>query len=161
MEDQFVISQVIRPDTVDLYLKGIKDKQHLLDTLIKKFYAAGVIESREEFLKAIYEREALGPTYMDNFIAIPHGKSKTVKTPAVAFGRCEEGVYYDTQLGGGIVKLVFMLAIPGEMSAEQYIRVLSRLARLLIYEDFIQDLHQAHSYADVLAAIKEGEKKLS
>ena len=63
-----MISQVIRPDTVDLNLKGIKDKQHLLDTLIEKFYAAGVIESREEFLKAIYEREALGPTYMDNFI---------------------------------------------------------------------------------------------
>lgn len=156
-----MISQVIRPDTVDLHLKGIKDKQHLLDTMIEKFYAAGVIESREEFLKAIYEREALGPTYMDNFIAIPHGKSNTVKIPAVAFGRCDDGVYYDTQLGGGIVKLVFMLAIPGEMSAEEYIRVLSRLARLLIYEDFVKDLYRAQTYSDVIAAIKEGEKVLS
>lgn len=161
MENQFVISQVIRPDTVDLHLKGIKDKQHLLDTMIEKFYAAGVIESREEFLKAIYEREALGPTYMDNFIAIPHGKSDTVKIPAVAFGRCDDGVYYDTQLGGGIVKLVFMLAIPGEMSAEEYIRVLSRLARLLIYEDFVKDLYRAQTYSDVIAAIEEGEKALS
>ncbi len=156
-----MISQVIRPDTVDLHLKGIKDKQHLLDTMIEKFYAAGVIESREEFLKAIYEREALGPTYMDNFIAIPHGKSDTVKIPAVAFGRCDDGVYYDTQLGGGIVKLVFMLAIPGEMSAEEYIRVLSRLARLLIYEDFVKDLYRAQTYSDVIAAIEEGEKALS
>jgi mannitol/fructose-specific phosphotransferase system IIA component (Ntr-type) len=54
-----------------------------------------------------------------------------------------------------------MLAIPGEMSGEEYIRVLSRLARLLIYEDFIAALYKAETYDDVIAAIKEGEKNLS
>jgi fructose-specific phosphotransferase system IIA component len=161
MVNQFVISQVIRSDTVDLNLTGIKSKEQLLDTMISMFLRAGVIESREKFLEAIYEREALGPTYMDNCIAIPHGKSMTVKTPCVAFARCNEGVFYNTQLGGGIVKLIFMLAIPGEMSGEEYIRVLSRLARLLIYEDFIAALYKAETYDDVIAAIKEGEKNLS
>ena len=161
MVNQFVISQVIRSDTVDLNLTGIKSKEQLLDIMISMFLKAGVIESREKFLEAIYEREALGPTYMDNCIAIPHGKSTTVKTPCVAFARCNEGVFYNTQLGGGIVKLIFMLAIPGEMSGEEYIRVLSRLARLLIYEDFIAALYRAETYDDVIAAIKEGEKNLS
>ncbi len=161
MDNQLVISQVIRPETVDLNLKDIKDKEHLLDVMIKMFYDADVIESKDEFLEAIYEREALGPTYMDNCIAIPHGKSKTVKNAGVAFGRCEEGVFYHTDLGGGIVKLVFMLAIPDEMNGETYIRVLSKLARLLVYEDFINDLYKAKKYSDVLAAIKTGETKLS
>lgn len=161
MDNQLVISQVIQPDTVDVNLQGIKDKEQLLDVMITMFYDAGVIDSKEEFLKAIYEREALGPTFMGNSIAIPHGKSKTVKSPGVAFCRCDEGVFYHTDLGGGVVKLVFMLAIPDQMSGEEYIRVLSRLARLLVYEDFVDDLYQAKDYSDVMAAIKNGEKILT
>ena len=161
MDNQLVISQVIQPDMVDLNLQDIKDKEQLLDVMITMFFDAGVIDSKEEFLKAIYEREALGPTYMGNCIAIPHGKSKTVKNPGVAFCRCGEGVFYHTDLGGGIVKLIFMLAIPDQMSGEEYIRVLSRLARLLVYEDFLNDLYQAKDYSDVMAAIKNGEKILS
>ena len=161
MDNQLVISQVIQPDTVDVNLQGIKDKEQLLDVMITMFYDAGVIDSKEEFLKAIYEREALGPTFMGNSIAIPHGKSKTVKSPGVAFCRCDEGVFYHTDLGGGEVKLVFMLAIPDQMSGEEYIRVLSRLARLLVYEDFVDDLYQAKDYSDVMAAIKNGEKILT
>ncbi|HAF62149.1 MAG TPA: PTS sugar transporter [Anaerolineaceae bacterium] len=154
------ISRVIKPEMVDLDGKGFRDKEALLDHMITMLFDAGVVDSKQEYLEAIYLRESMGPTYMGNFIAIPHGKCAAVKNPGVAFCRCDSGVFYHTDLGGGDVKLVFMLAIPDQMSGEEYMRVLSQLARLLVYPDFTDRLYQAQNYTDVINAIKECEAKL-
>lgn len=159
--EQLEISRVIRPQTVDLDGNGIKDKESLLDHMISMMVRAGVVSSRQEYLDAIYEREAMGPTYMGNFIAIPHGKCEAVKNPAIAFCRCNNGVFYHTDMGGGEVKLIFMLAIPAHMSGEEYMRVLAQLARLLVYPDFVDRLYKAQTYDDVVNAIKDCEKNLA
>jgi PTS system fructose-specific IIB component len=44
---------------------------------------------------------------MEQFIAIPHGKSGAVKEAGIAFWRSKEGFQYHTSLGGGLAKLVF------------------------------------------------------
>ncbi len=157
---QLEISHVIRPDTVDLNGHGFASKEELLDHMIEMFVDSGIVDSGKEYLEAIYEREAMGPTYMGNYIAIPHGKSETVKNPGVAFCRCNDGIFYNTDQGGGEVKLIFMLAIPARMSGEEYMRVLSQLARLLVYPDFTDELYKAETYNDVLRAIEECEKNL-
>lgn len=154
------ISQVIKPETVDLAGYGLKDKKSLLDHMISMMFKAGIVDSKNEYLEAIYEREAMGPTYMGNFIAIPHGKCAAVKNPGVAFCRCNDGVFYHTDLGGGEVKLVFMLAIPDHMNGEEYMRVLSQLARLLVYPEFTDRLYKARTYIDVINGIKDCEKNL-
>lgn len=158
--EQLEISRVIRPETVDLNGNGIKDKESLLDHMISMMVRAGIVSSRREYLDAIYEREAMGPTYMGNFIAIPHGKCEAVKNPGIAFCRCNNGVFYHTDVGGGEVKLIFMLAIPAHMSGEEYMRVLAQLARLLVYPDFVDRLYEAQTYDEVVNAIKDCEKNL-
>jgi PTS system fructose-specific IIA component len=158
---QLEISQVIKPETVDLSGRGIKDKKSLLDHMISMMFKAGIVVSEQEYLDAIYQREAMGPTYMGNFIAIPHGKCEAVKNPGIAFCRCSNGVFYHTDLGGGYVKLVFMLAIPAHVSGEEYMRVLAQLARLLVYPDFLDRLYKAQMYADVINAIRDCEKNLN
>ncbi len=154
------ISQVLKPETVDLLGKGLKDKETLLDHMITMMFKAGIVGSKDDYLDAIYEREAMGPTYMGNFIAIPHGKCAAVKNPGIAFCRCNDGVLYHTELGGGEVRLVFMLAIPDHMSGEEYMRVLSQLARLLVYPEFTDQLYKAQTYGDVIDAVRDCEKKL-
>jgi mannitol/fructose-specific phosphotransferase system IIA component (Ntr-type) len=154
------ISEVVQPETVDLDLKGHLDKGSLIRYLISLLHKAGKIESEELFLQAVYEREGIGPTYMGNFIAIPHGKSDTVISAGVAFGRSAEGVLYETDLGGGIAKLIFLLAIPDGMAPEEYVRVLARLARLLVHEEFLEALYKAEEYEDVISAIRNGEALL-
>ncbi len=158
--EKLEISQVIRPETVDLKGIGIKNKESLLDHMISMMVKAEIVNSKQEYLEAIYEREAMGPTYMGNFIAIPHGKCEAVKNPGIVFCRCDNGVFYHTDLGGGVVKLIFMLAIPAHMSGEEYMRVLAQLARLLVYPDFVNRLYKAQIYDDVINAIKDCEKNL-
>jgi PTS system fructose-specific IIA component len=159
-EGSLRIAEVIQPETVDLELGGIQDKDELIRYLIALLYRAGKLRSEEEFLRAVEEREALGPTYMENFIAIPHGKSKAVLQAGVAFGRSGEGIWYETQHGGGLAKLVFLLAIPDQMSPDEYIAVLARLARLLVHEEFLAALYAAATYEDVLEAVLRGEALL-
>jgi PTS system fructose-specific IIA component len=154
------IAEVIQPGTVDLELSGIRDKDELIQYLVALLFRAGKIRSEEEFLRAVQEREAQGPTYMENFIAIPHGKSDAVLQAGVAFGRSGEGIWYETQHGGGLAKLVFMLAIPDQMSPDEYIAVLARLARLLVHEEFCAALYAAATYEDVYEAVLRGEALL-
>jgi len=154
------IAEVITPQTIDLYLPVHLNKEGLLQYLASLIYNIGHISSQEEFLQAVYERESLGPTYMENFIAIPHGKSSSVLKATIAFGRSQQGIYYETAMGSGLAKLIFLLAIPQQMEADEYIAVLAHLARLLIHEEFCQQLYQAQNYQDVYQAIAEGERWL-
>lgn len=154
------ISEVIRADTVDLDMSQIKSKDEAIHYLAGLLEKAGLLVDKEEYIQSVYEREAMGPTYMENFIAIPHGKSDAVREAGIAFGRSANGFDYQTQLGGGLAKLVFLLAIPNRLSADEYMAVLARLARLLVHEEFRQDLYQAKKYPDVLQAIIDGEKLL-
>ena len=159
-EGSLRIAEVIQPETVDLELEGIQDKDELIRYLIALLYRAGKIRSEPEFLQAVQEREAMGPTFMENFIAIPHGKSDAVLQAGVAFGRSDEGIWYETQHGGGLARLVFLLAIPDQMSPDAYIAVLARLARLLVHEEFRAALYAAATYEDVLDAVLRGEALL-
>ena len=156
----FKISEVIKPKTIDLDLKNIKNKDQAINYLAGLLDDAGLITDKEDYIASVYERESMGPTYMENFIAIPHGKCDAVKEAGIAFGRSKNGFDYQTELGGGIAKLVFLLAIPNRMSGDAYMAVLARLARLLVHEEFRDDLYDAESYEDVMAAIVEGEKLL-
>ena len=154
------ISEVIRPETIDLDFDEIENKDQAILKMAGMLDDAGLLTDKEEYIKSVYEREKMGPTYMEHFIAIPHGKSDAVREAGIAFGRSRKGFQYDTPLGGGIAKMIFLLAIPNRFSADAYMAVLARLARLLVYEKFREDLMSAKGYQDVVKAIIDGENLL-
>jgi len=154
------ISEVIRPKTVDLDLKNIENKDQVIHYLAGLLDDAGLIIDKQAYIDSVYERESMGPTYMENFIAIPHGKCDAVKEAGIAFGRSKTGFDYQTVLGGGAVKLIFLLAIPNRMSADAYMAVLARLARLLVHDEFRNNLYAAETYDDVITAVIDGEQLL-
>lgn len=151
------IEEVIRPNTIDLNLSGLTEKDEIIEYLAGLLDEAGLLNDKQKYIESVHERELLGPTYMEHFIAIPHGKSDAVREAGIAFGRSSEGIMYETSLGGGIAKLIFLLAIPNRVSADAYMAVLARLARLLMHEEFRDELMHASNYGDVLKAIKSCE----
>ena len=155
-----LISDVILPETVDLDYGSFKDKDELFRHMVSLLYKAGKINSEAKFLESLYEREAIGSTYMGNGIAIPHGKSDAVTSSGIAFCRCTEGGLYESDNESGIVKLIFMFAVPEESGDGNYLKLLSTLARLLMHESFIESLYQAKDYTDVVEAIKAAEAEL-
>lgn len=154
------ISEVIRPDTIDLDLMGINTKDQVIAHLAEKLDKAGLLVDKDVYVKSVYEREEMGSTYMGYDIAIPHGKSPGVREAGIAFGRSMEGFEYVSQNDRAIVRLIFLLAIPDRTSADAYMAVLAKLARLLIHDEFQQALKIAKNYDDVLNAIIDCEKLL-
>jgi len=154
------ISEVIRPETIDLDLMGINNKDQVIAHLAEKLDQAGLLVDKDVYVKSVYEREEMGSTYMGYDIAIPHGKSPGVREAGIAFGRSTEGFEYVSQNDRAIVRLIFLLAIPDRTSADAYMAVLAKLARLLIHDEFQQALKIAKNYDDVLNAIIDCEKLL-
>jgi PTS system fructose-specific IIA component len=156
-----IISQVIHPEAVDLHLEGITNKEELIRHLSHLLYKVGKIESVDTFVEAVYEREDMGPTYMSDFIAFPHGKSDSVVSAGVALGRSREGIYYESGNGGGLAKIILLIALPEDIESAAYINILKNLARLLVREEFRAALYAAESYEDVVAAVQRGEVSLA
>ena len=67
--------------------KKVTCKDEAFKLLASKFFDEGVISSKKEFIKAVYTREKESPTGLENGIAIPHGKSSTVKKAQFAILR--------------------------------------------------------------------------
>ena len=152
--DEVDLAQIMTEDLVILDRRTFADKEELFDLMVPKLKGAGVIESEREFRKALDYRESLASTYMRNLIAMPHGKSETVKKTSICFCRCKQPFSYCSHGERGEVRYIFLLAIASHEGNDHYIRVLARLAGLLMYEEFIAVLDRAESYQDILLGVK-------
>lgn len=117
-------------------------RDDVMDELIAKFDASGVLSSKEGFKQAILNREEQSSTGLGMNIAIPHGKSPAVKHPAVAFGIKREGVDWKS-LDGTSAKLIFMIAVPEKAAGDAHLKILQMLSRKLMDEDFRNQLLKA------------------
>ncbi len=113
----------------------------------------GRLSDLDAFVGAVLEREALGATGMEMGIAIPHAKSPAVRRPAVAIGRSPEGIDFGAP-DGSVSRLVFMIAAPDD-GADLHLRILSRLARRLIYEEFRFRVAGAQSEAEIIEIVEQ------
>lgn len=134
-----------------------KNKSDLLDEMIELLYEADKIYSKEGFKEGILNREAQSSTGLGFSLAIPHAKSKEVKTPSIAIGFSKEGIDYES-LDGEPVKLVFMIAAP-EDGGDLHVMLLAELAKMLIYDDFREKLLAAESVDEVINIIDAKAKE--
>ncbi|MDQ0205213.1 PTS sugar transporter subunit IIA [Pectinatus haikarae] len=150
-----LISNALQKNAVVLNVDSFNDKEAVFDFLADRLEQVQVVKNKDDFVAALNYREKLGPTYMGNFIAIPHGKSKTVVNPGVAFCRCRKPFIYKSADTAGEVKYIFMLAIPESQAANDYLRVLAALAGMLVHQEFIDALETIESYEQLLLIIEK------
>ncbi|WP_138418633.1 PTS fructose transporter subunit IIABC [Aquibacillus sediminis] len=129
-------------------------RDDVIDELIEKFDAAGIVDSKQTFKQAILDREAQSSTGLGMNIAIPHGKSNAVTRPAVAFGIKRDGVDWNS-LDGTDAKLIFMIAVPEESAGDAHLKILQMLSRKLMDEQFREKLLQTNSKQEALTLLEE------
>lgn len=129
-----------------------KDKDDVLSQLSQLLKEAGYIDDVEAFKKDIYEREAEGMTGIGNFIAIPHGRSESVKKIGVAIGVSETEIGWETLDDNG-VKGIILFAVGNDVDgAKTHLKLLSLFARKLGNDDVVNALLNANNEADVINA---------
>ncbi len=123
------ISEVTTPALV--FLDVPWGSQHeVTERLAAALAADGAITDPAGFRAALAYREELGPTGMQDGLAIPHGKSHAVRVPRVAMARLSTPIRnWQSVLPGHVVDLVIMMAIPATDSGGMHIGILSQLGR--------------------------------
>lgn len=147
------LAEVLLDEMVILDCEPFKDKDDMFDTMTRRFEEAGFVSDAKAYKEALEYRETLGPTYMGNFVAIPHGKCKEVLKPGIGFCRCKEPFIYESGGESGEVKYIFVLAISDNQENDYHLRILATLAGMLAHDEFLTLLGTAASYEDLIHGI--------
>ncbi len=138
-----------------LFIPALKatQKNDAIAEMVQKLDQEGLLLDREAYHQAVLHRESEYSTGIGMGVAIPHGKSKGVKAPALVFARSEAGVEFDA-MDGKPSFLLFMVAVP-EDSADTHLKVLSSLSRKLMHQEVRDALMKADSYDAIIQILAQ------
>ena len=86
---------VLTTDTVNLHLKGTS-KEEIVDEMLDVLYKAGKVTDKAAARECVLDRERKMSTGMKHGIAIPHGKTDTVKDLVACIGISDNPVDFDS-----------------------------------------------------------------
>lgn len=145
------IDDVINERLVVLDLDST-NRDDAIDTMAARLQVDGRLTDREAYVAAVRQREEEGGgTGMEMGVAIPHGKSAGVSRASVVFARSGQGVDFGGDAGP--CRLLFLIAAP-EGSEDLHVRLLAKLARRLIHEEFRDLLLRAGTPDEALSVIR-------
>ncbi|HCC5989926.1 TPA: PTS 2-O-a-mannosyl-D-glycerate transporter subunit IIABC [Enterobacter cloacae] len=121
--------------------------------LAMRLEALSKITDAEAFLVDVFQRESLGPTALGEGLAVPHGKSATVKEAAFAVATLCEPLEWEGVDGPEEVTLIFLLAIPPAEAGSTHIEVLTALTSRLADDDLRARVMAATTAEGVLTAL--------
>jgi PTS system mannitol-specific IIC component len=119
-------------------------QQDAIDEAGRLLVERGAVDST--YVAAMHEREKSVPTYMGNFLAIPHGTNAAkdlIRRSAVSIVRYPEGIDWN----GKQVK--FVVGVAGVNN--EHLSILSAIARVFSDKDQVAKLDEATSVDEVLA----------
>ncbi|WP_243342909.1 fructose-specific PTS transporter subunit EIIC [Anaerococcus sp. AGMB09787] len=130
-------------------------KEDLIDRLVDLMDNSQVLVDKDLYKSDVLKREVSSTTGIGEGVAIPHAKSKGVKTPHLAAMTIKEGADFDS-LDGELAHLFFMIAVP-EKASDDHIVLLQRLSTMLMDADFRNALLGAKNTEEFLKIIEAKE----
>lgn len=150
------IIDLLNEKSINLKFKAIS-KGQAIEQLVDLMNGTGVLKDKNQFKKAILDREALSSTGIGEGIAIPHGKSKAVKKARLVAAVSTEGIEYES-LDGTLANLFFMIAVP-DGGNDLHLELLARLSTILMDESFKKSLIKCKNPKEFLHLIDNKEKE--
>ncbi|MFW9154588.1 fructose-specific PTS transporter subunit EIIC [Corynebacterium striatum] len=139
---------LLLPDTVALETTRGTNREDIIRELVASIAAAGRTSDAEALVDAALAREEQHSTGVGNGVAIPHARTAGVTRPTLAFARLPKpGIKWAE--GEEATDLVFLIAVP-EGSGNQHLKILSKLARRLMKEEFRARLRDASTREEVI-----------
>ncbi len=135
------------------------DRDTAIKALAEQLDQQGKLHNKEQYLKAVFAREAHGATALGEGLAVPHGKSDAVKEAGFAVATLKETVKWQ-----GIdedemedVNLIFLLAIPNAEAGSTHMQILTDLTSALVDDD-VREAALKATTAEELIALLNGEE---
>ncbi len=131
------------------------DKDGLFREMIQLFVDQGLLNSGEEALAALRDRESKMTTGIANGLALPHGKLRGAKGLMMALGVSQAGIEYESLDGEPVHVVIMVLAEAG--SPGPHIEALAEISRLFALPRFMNRIREAQSTKEVLDLIRREE----
>lgn len=151
-ENQTTLIQLTHPDLICLHT-SFTDSDNAIRFLTDKLTAAGKLHDPQAFLAAVRAREAEGATALGEGLAVPHGKCDAVREAAFAVATLQEPVMWAGVEGREPVRLIFLLAIPGDQAGTTHMHLLTQLTTTLADDGVRAAALQATTPAALLALL--------
>ncbi|HDZ3140137.1 TPA: PTS sugar transporter subunit IIA [Klebsiella pneumoniae] len=132
------ISTVLNVKNIKLNMTA-RTKEEVIEEITDLLIQDGAVTNKEDFIRDVWLREELGSTGFENHIAIPHGKSSGVSRTALAIGRTQHAIPWET-MDGSDVRCVILFAVCLVDQNATHIRLLAQVSGSLADEDIIAKL---------------------
>ncbi len=109
---------------------NVNNKLEALETMVKAISKnEKLIDDGQEavngFLKNVLDREEMFSTAVGYSFGIPHGKSRYVKEPLVAYARLQNEIDWNDE---DKVKYIFLIGVPEEKAGNEHLEILVKLS---------------------------------
>ncbi|EAO6407004.1 PTS fructose transporter subunit IIA [Salmonella enterica subsp. salamae] len=142
------ISNVLNVKNIKLNMMA-KSKEEAIEELADLLVLDGAIINKDIFLKDVWLREEQGSTGFENHIAIPHGKSSGVARTALAIGRTQHQIPWET-MDGSDVRCIILFAVCLVDQNATHIRLLSQVSGSLADEEIVEKLLKEDSPQSII-----------
>ena len=146
------LADFTKPGLIVPHLRS-RDATSAIHELSLAMQREGCVTDWLPFYHEALNREFLLRTDMEAGMAFPHARLAGLKELAFAFGRSDEPFAWGPQLTHP-VRMVFLLAVPAT-DAEQYLPLVSGLARLSGNNPLLEKIRGAADGAEIVAAFRQ------
>lgn len=146
------LTNLLKEETILLPI-DVQTKEESIEKMAESMVKAGFVTDKPSYIETVLNREKIGSTGIGFGVAIPHGKSRGVKTPGLAFARLSRPLDWQS-LDGNPVSIVFLIAVPEENVGNEHLQILITISRKLMHEDFRNQLFNANTPKEVLEILQ-------
>lgn len=140
------LTQLIQFDLIQFGFSAT-DKKEALNKLTDMLVEKGIIGNKDEFFKALLERESLSTTGVGDGIAIPHAKASCFEKAMIIYAKSDSGVEWES-FDAQPAKHIFMICAPAN-GADEHLKALATLSTALMNPDVKGKLDNATTKEEV------------
>ncbi|MFQ5677480.1 MAG: PTS sugar transporter subunit IIA [bacterium] len=150
------LTDILTEDRVKIPLSHT-NKEEIIEEMIGVIDDSVKLENKPAILKAVLDREAVMSTGVGDEVAIPHGKSESLKEIVAALGVAKEPIEFNA-LDNKPVRVVWLLVGPHDKTGP-HLKALSRISRLMHKKEFRDRLIHASAAKEAIDVILSEEEK--
>lgn len=132
----------------------LKNQEEIFNFIADKGYNLKLINDTEGYKNALKLREEEISTSVGFNIAIPHCRNKAVNEPFISFVKLKNGILW----GNENVSMIFIIGVPDTEGCNNlHLKYLSSISKLLIHEDFREELLRSNDIEHIYKMLKRAE----
>jgi multiphosphoryl transfer protein len=131
-----------------------ESKEEAIRELIDSLFVAGRTENPDQLEEVVWARETAYSTGLGHGFAIPHCRSDLISANSIAVLKLQRAIEWNS-LDGKPVRMVVLLAVHESDANNSHMKVLAKLARKLMDEEFRNHLMRLNDSGSILSYLSQ------